>query len=68
MAYDRNTYMRQYMRERRAAQRIADGKAATRMTRMEDGLTLILDKLDGNTKPLAIELRAIATEALSDGK
>ena len=39
-------------------------RRARRIERMTDALNLIIAKLDGNDKALAVELRAIAGEGL----
>ncbi len=52
--------------EAQRQKRYRDAKTA-RYHSMEDGLTRILSKLEGNTKPLANEIRDIATNALDRG-
>jgi hypothetical protein len=58
MTFDRNAYMRDYMARQRAK------KPASRVNRMDTALREILTKLEGNEKPMAVEIRRIATEAL----
>ena len=55
----RNEYMRAYMASRRppSQKQLAEKRAA--------GLNAILEKLKGNDKALAVELRKLAAEALS---
>jgi hypothetical protein len=60
MATPEHIRQQQY-RERRAA-KLARAEA------IEDALIRIRAELDGNTKPLAVKLRAIADEALSERK
>lgn len=58
MTFDKTTYMREYMRQRRAKGGISD------KARMAMALHKIVERLDGNDKPLAAEIRSIALEAL----
>lgn len=55
---NRNDYMRDYMRKRRVEQ------PASQKGRMRLQLERIIDKLEGNDKPLAAEIRALAQEGL----
>ena len=59
MTFDKAAYQLDYMRRRRA------GEPTSRVARLEKGLNAILEKLKGNDKTLAVELRKIAEEALS---
>jgi hypothetical protein len=65
MTFDKKTYMREYMRKRRIGKPTPYSLAKERADCLEEGLMQILDKLAGNTKTLAVELRTIAETALS---
>jgi hypothetical protein len=60
MTFDKRAYMREYMRNRRAGKTTDKARA----DRMAEALTWIIKRLEGNQKPLAVELRDAAEKAL----
>lgn len=55
-----------HARQKRYRQRIK--AKADKAQAMEVGLRQILNRLEGNTKPLAIELRNIVLQSLGEGE